>query len=59
MSATLLPTELPSQNVKNVAGAGIAPAPRGYGPREILLLYPAIMLQKTKQINLPFQKGLK
>ncbi len=24
-----------------VAGAGIAPASRGYGPREILLLHPA------------------
>ena len=26
----------------NVAGAGIAPASRGYGPRKVLLLHPAM-----------------
>lgn len=31
-----------------VAGAGIAPTSRGYGPREILLLHPAIPIIKEK-----------
>ena len=36
-----LTTELHRQ--KLVAGPGVAPRSRGYGPREILLLYPAMV----------------
>ena len=36
-----------TKDERRVAGAGIAPAFRGYGPREILLLHPAI------KINIP------
>lgn len=36
-----------------VAGAGIAPASRGYEPREVLLLYPANSISSRSGYTLP------